>query len=93
MSLLDRMLGRDKESVRAYRETERRASRVYHKGLRNVPKNQRGIKRWYMLGPLDTTVKTPYGAKESRRRKALRKVAKQSRKVNRGLRPTGGRRG
>ena len=49
-----------------------------------VPRNQVGVKRWYMRGPLDTVVLTTYGAKERRRRRALGKVAKQARKVNRG---------
>jgi hypothetical protein len=50
---------------------------------RPMPKNQVGIKRLYMLGPLDGTVKTPWGAKALARRRAKNRVAKQSRKVNR----------
>ncbi len=75
MRLFDNILGK---------QPARPSTRVEARGLRRVPKNQSGVKRWYMLGPLDTIVKTPYGAKELRRRRALGKVAKQARKVNRG---------
>jgi hypothetical protein len=89
MRLFDNILGkRPKPESHA-----QMLKRMKKQGLRFAPKNQTGIKRWYMLGTLDTIVKTPYGAKELRRRRALGKVAKQARKVNRGLRPTGGRRG
>lgn len=89
MRLFDNILGKqDKPESR-----ERALKRLRRAGMRFEPKNQVGIKRWYMVGTLDTLVKTPYGAKELRRRRALGKVAKQSRKRNRGLRPTGGRRG
>jgi hypothetical protein len=84
MRLFDNILGK---------RPERPPTRAGVRRLRYIPKNQVGIKRWYMLGPLDTIVKTPYASKELRRRRALGKVAKQARKVNRGLRPTGGRRG
>lgn len=50
----------------------------------HVARNQVGLKRWYMMGPLDTIVLTSYGAKERRRRRAAGRVSKQSRKRNRG---------
>lgn len=50
-----------------------------------------GIKRWYVDDSGDDIL-TPYARKERKRRRAASKVAKQARKVNRGLHRTGGRR-
>ena len=66
-------------------------SRSIRRGRKFVPENQTGIKRLYMIGELDNYVRTRYGAKEIRRRRAAGKVAKQARKANRNLRRTGGR--
>jgi len=92
VKLIDMMTGRDSTGPTPQTKGVPLHGLVRHKGAwRRKPKRQHGIKRWYMLGELDTVVKTPYGAREARRRKAARRVAKQARKVNRGLRRTGGR--
>ena len=42
-----------------------------------------GVKRWYVTFPPDSDDLTPYAAKERRRRRAARRVAHESRRVNR----------
>lgn len=75
MKVIEGMLGpKQRPVVRAY----------WRQAWRPVPKNQVGIKRFYMVGPLDETIKTPWGARSLARRRAKNKIAKQSRKVNRG---------
>lgn len=89
MSLRDMLLGKQDSFLdgRRARPPQPRGPvvRAFWRGAwRPVPKNQAGIKRLYMVGPLDTITKTPFGTKTLRRRRAKNRIAKQSRKVNRG---------
>lgn len=78
MSLLDKLLRPGKE-----REHVPMGKPLPPDGMRYVPADQTGIKRFYKLGPEDGLTKTAWGTRSLRRRRTKNKVAKQSRKVNR----------
>jgi hypothetical protein len=68
-----------------YGEAERRKAMREHVRRQEAlaVRDATGLKRMYLLGVLDNIVRTPYGAKEVRRRRAANRVAKLARRRNR----------
>jgi hypothetical protein len=88
MSLFDRIM-------KARAKGDEAEVRKYAKALmrkQNVPVRERlsGRKVWRMVTADGYEVLTPWAVNERARRRAAGKVAKQSRKRNRNVRPTGG---
>lgn len=83
-NILDYLTGKAKSEGK---EVRRAAPAPMHRTARRTPG---GRKVWKMLNKQGYEVDTPWGAKQRRKRRALRKVAKAARKVNRAYRKTGG---
>lgn len=81
MSIIGKLLRSTRKEMA--RNTKKEETRRVKRSIRTGPRDQTGVKRLYMIGPLDGIVRTAYGAKAVARRRARNKVAKQARKRNR----------